>query len=54
MPDGPMKDLMQKAYEPGHQYLELAESKFIPLMLQGKVEEANAVRAQNEAIVPRS
>jgi methyl-accepting chemotaxis protein len=46
MPDGPMKDLMQKAYEPGHQYLELAETKFIPLMLQGKVQEANAVRGQ--------
>ena len=26
MPDGPMKDMMQKAYEPGHQYLELAEA----------------------------
>ena len=44
LPDGRVKDLLQKSYEPGHQYLELAESQYIPLVLKGKVEEAQAVR----------
>ena len=48
--NGQLKDLMQKAYEPGHQYLEVAENKFIPLMLQGKVEEANATRVELKAL----
>ena len=44
MPEGSIKDLMQKAYAPGHQYLEVAETRFIPLLTQGKIQEANVVR----------
>ena len=50
IPEGHLKDLMQKAYEPGHQYLETAEAKFIPLMLAGKLEEANAARPELKAL----
>jgi methyl-accepting chemotaxis protein len=44
LPDGKLKDLMQKAYEPAHEYLSLVESKYLPLMTQGKFAEADAVR----------
>jgi methyl-accepting chemotaxis protein len=46
LPEGQLKDLMNKAYEPGHQYLELAKETFIPLLLQGKSEEAEPTRLQ--------
>jgi len=44
LPDGEMKNLMQKAYEPGHQYTEIVENKYIPLLLQGKHDEAQVLR----------
>ncbi len=46
MPEGHLKDLMQKAYEPGHQYLEIGANKFIPFLLAGKVAEADATRPE--------
>jgi methyl-accepting chemotaxis protein len=45
LPDGKLKDLMQKAYEPAHQYLDIVESKYIPLLLQGKLDAAEAIRS---------
>jgi len=46
LPEGELKNLMNQAYEPGHEYLELAKEKFIPLLLQGKSEEAEPIRLQ--------
>ena len=41
--DGTLKDLLEKAYEPGHQYLELAGGKFIALLSEGKYDEAEVL-----------
>ncbi len=49
LPSGQIKDLVEKAYAPGEQYLELAESQYIPLLRQGKIDEAEVVR---ERLVP--
>ena len=46
MPDGPLKDQMNRAYASGHQYVELARTTFIPLLLQGKREEAEPTRLE--------
>ncbi len=39
-------ELLQKAYEPGRQYLDVATNKLIPLLLAGKRDEADTVRAE--------
>ncbi len=42
--DGTLKDLLEKAYEPGHQYLELAGGKFVALLSEGKYDDADVLR----------
>ena len=39
-----IKDLMQKAYDPGHELLELTSNTYIPLLLAGKGDEADRFR----------
>jgi methyl-accepting chemotaxis protein len=46
LPNGELKDLMQKAYEPAHQYLEIAANQYIPMILQGKFDEAEKIRRE--------
>ena len=50
LPDGSLKDAMRKAYEPGHEYLDTARDKLVPLLLEGKNDEAKVVRDQMAAM----
>ena len=50
LPDGSLKDAMRKAYEPGHEYLDTARDKLVPLLLEGKIDEAKVVRDQMAAM----
>jgi methyl-accepting chemotaxis protein len=44
LPDGNLKDLLQKALVPGREYFEVVNNKYLPLILKGKSDEAEAVR----------
>ena len=50
LPDGSLKDAMRKAYEPGDEYLDTARDKLVPLLLEGKIDEAKVVRDQMAAM----
>ena len=44
IPEGHLKDVMQKSYEAGRQYLDLVESDYIPLIVKGDTDGAQAER----------
>jgi methyl-accepting chemotaxis protein len=41
--DGPLKETFEKAYTPGHDFLEIAHNKYIPLLLAGNYTDADAL-----------
>ena len=42
-PDSPLKSLLESAYTPGHEFLEIAHDKYIPLLQNHKYPEADEI-----------
>ena len=47
LPDGNLKDLMQKAFAPAREYLDIVGNQYLPLMQQGKFDEAETIRQRD-------
>ncbi|HXW84675.1 MAG TPA: methyl-accepting chemotaxis protein, partial [Candidatus Binataceae bacterium] len=39
-----MRDLLTRAYDPGHQFLEIAENEYLPAVIDGDQAKANSIR----------